>query len=261
LIRANNVKIFGFTIRNASGLYAGVCLLNVRDCFVSNNVIYNNYYGVSLSNSGYNNVTNNTVFNNHVGLSIVGGVYSYNTIANNTIVNNRYGIDMMYEDNCLIFGNVITNNVFGIRLSSSQDNKIYNNYFNNTYNAYDDGNNVWNVTKTPGKNIVGGNYLGGNYWSDYTGRDLDHDGLGDTELPYNCSGNITGGDWHPLVLSIRGDFNGNGYIDVGDVSYVAEIVVGKLPQNLEADFNGNGRVDIGDLVKIAYYLLEKIDEL
>ena len=57
-------------------------------------------------------------------------------------------------------------------------NTIYNNYFNNTNNAYDDGNNTWNIAKTDGTNIIGGSWLGGNYWSDYTGEDLDADGLG-----------------------------------------------------------------------------------
>jgi len=57
-------------------------------------------------------------------------------------------------------------------------NTIYNNYFNNTNNAYDDGNNTWHIAKTDGTNIIGDSWLGGNYWSDYTGEDLDADGLG-----------------------------------------------------------------------------------
>ncbi len=63
------------------------------------------------------------------------------------------------------------------------------------------------------------------------------------------------------VISIKGDFNGNGQVDIGDVAYVAYMVVGKIEPDLKADFNGNGRVDIGDLAKIAYYVLGKINEL
>jgi len=85
-------------------------------------------------------------------------------------------------------------------LSSSSSNLIHNNYFNNTNNAYDDGNNLWSTAKTKGVNIIGGPWLGGNYWSDYVGEDMDGDGLGDTLLPYNSSGNVqTGGDFLPLV--------------------------------------------------------------
>ncbi|MFQ6063760.1 MAG: PKD domain-containing protein, partial [Methanosarcinales archaeon] len=60
---------------------------------------------------------------------------------------------------------------------------------------------------------------------------------------------------------IKGDFNGNGRVDLEDATYVAYMVVGKVPVDLSADFNGNGRVDIGDATKIAYYLVGKIDKL
>ena len=108
-----------------------------------------------------------------------------------------------------ISGNTVSNGNVGISLIFDSDNNLIdNNYFDNTNNAYDQGNNTWNITKTPGTNIVGGPWLGGNYWSDYMGEDLDGDRLGDTLLPYNCSGKLlygvgdgipNGGDYLPLL--------------------------------------------------------------
>jgi hypothetical protein len=95
---------------------------------------------------------------------------------------------------------------YGISLyRDSGNNLIYDNFFDNTINAYDDGQNTWNITKTFADegNIIGGPWLGGNYWSDYEGEDTDGDKLGDTLLPYNCSGKIKkGGDYLPLVMPL-----------------------------------------------------------
>ena len=63
------------------------------------------------------------------------------------------------------------------------------------------------------------------------------------------------------VTARKGDLNGDGTIDIGDVAKVAYMVVGKEPADLAADFNGNGRVDIGDAAKIAYFFVGKIDLL
>ena len=60
---------------------------------------------------------------------------------------------------------------------------------------------------------------------------------------------------------VIGDFNNNGYVDIGDVAKVAFMVAGKVPEELSADFNDNGFVDIGDAAKIAFYLAGKVDEL
>jgi parallel beta-helix repeat protein len=121
-------------------------------------------------------------------------------VSENMITDNADGIWVNVSDNVMIAGNIVTNNGIGVNLTSSDDNIIYNNYFDNTNNAYDDGTNEWNTTSTSGENIIGGSWLGGNYWGDYIGVDNNEDGLGDTMRPYNSSGNIKqGGDWHPLV--------------------------------------------------------------
>ena len=63
------------------------------------------------------------------------------------------------------------------------------------------------------------------------------------------------------VTAPKGDFGGDGVVDIGDVSKVAYMVVGKEPADLAADFNQNGKVDIGDAAKIAYFFVEKIEAL
>jgi len=63
------------------------------------------------------------------------------------------------------------------------------------------------------------------------------------------------------IKAIKGDLNDDGKVDLEDATMVANMVVGKVPEDLSADFNGNGRVDIGDAAKIAFYVAGKISEL
>jgi parallel beta-helix repeat protein len=160
----------------------------------------NGWHGIYLSSSSSNTISDNTASNNDRGIYLSSS--SSNMISDNTASNNDCGIELYPSSSNTITSNTVSSNNYGIRLSSSSNNNhIYNNYFNNTENnAQDNGNNIWNITKTAGPNIIGGSWLGGNYWSDYAGIDANGDGLGDTLLPYNANGDIIkGGDMHPLV--------------------------------------------------------------
>ena len=216
------MTISGFTVQNTTAYSnAGIYLDHVEHCNISDNNASNNKYGIYLWGSSNNTLTNNTASDNSWGINLRyssnsntltdntansnwEGIYmvgsSNNNLTNNTVnSNNHRGIFLYSSSNYnTLTNNTVNSNNNGISLlDSSNNNLIYNNYFNNTNNAYDNGNNIWNITITEGTNIIGGPYLGGNYWSDYTGEDLDHDCLGDT--PYDIPGG-TNKDYLPLLL-------------------------------------------------------------
>lgn len=183
----------------------GIFLAASNNSTISNNNFTNNFYGVYFHfqfHSTNNIIHNNSFSNNERGILLDNS--SFNTVSSNNIFsNNDKGIlSFNSNSNTLIDNNINLNNI-GIFLSSSNNNLIYNNFFNNSNNAQDDSFNFWDTTLdcTGEPNIIGGNCTGGNFWHDYNGTDLDSDGVGDTDLPYNSNGNITnGGDFLPLVL-------------------------------------------------------------
>ncbi len=201
-VRENHVTISGFTVTGAAAYgNAGIYVNSVDYCIISDNIASNNAEGIFIKLLSDCTLTNNIALNNAVGISL--RVSSNNCMldSNTAISNNITGIILFDSHGNTIDSNTVTsNNAYGIYLKGSGYNTIYNNYFNNTNNAYDDGINIWNISKTAGTNIIGGSWLGGNYWSDYAGEDRNGDGLGDTLLPYNSSGDIiVGGDYHPLL--------------------------------------------------------------
>ncbi len=145
-----------------------------------NNTIKNSFYGFFMSDypqfhpdtlGGYrNNVSANSIFNNEYGFVL--GESEQNLIEKNIIKNNSlvgFVINTSSEQN-IIKENVIDNNTIGLSIESGSYNYIYMNYFtNNKYHAIDKFiYNEWD------------NGSIGNYWDNYTGTDMDDNGIGDT---------------------------------------------------------------------------------
>ena len=162
---SDGVTIDGFRTEGGS---AGIGLFSENNIIINNTAADNNV-GIFLNGSSKNILNNNIALNNTYGIFLQNS--SNNNIINGNVASgNDYGI-IVYSNNNTLSGNNISNNILaGIYLAGTGNNTIYNNFFNNNKN-FDSGinfnnfENNWNVTKTPGFNIVGGSYIGGNFWT------------------------------------------------------------------------------------------------
>lgn len=138
----------------------------IRDC-----EIYNNNIGIVVHGAAENyhlnrsSILNCSIHNNGIGILVYGRSDWYGIINHTTIT----GCNIFNNTEKSIFINQLLGKILGTTI-------YHNNIFNNPGNAYDNGTNVWyNITLNEG-----------NFWSDYTGIDANHDGIGDT--PYNIPG-------------------------------------------------------------------------
>lgn len=204
----------------------GIFFLSTQNSIFANNTL-NNGRGIDCKGNG--NIIANTTVNSGRGIGITGNGNTVSgnhlTNCNHTFVENNpppYGIGVGGSNNTII-GNYITgtngtaiildtssnNTIFGNQIANSKigisavtrytqggahDNIIYyNNFINNVENVYDEvviGGpipiSIWD------KNAVG------NYWSDYTGKDTNGDGVGDTPFVIDTSNQ----DHYPLMNPI-----------------------------------------------------------
>jgi len=189
---------------NASSNYNdGINLYCSNNNTIGNNKAYSNNNGIYLYYSSNNMIADNNVSNNDSGIWIrqlsnnnmiadndsgiwIRQLSNNNMIADNDLSNNEYGIYLYYSSNNIIVNNnAYSNNNHGIYLYySSNNNTIYhNNIIGNIDQVWSDSVNVWDYDGE------------GNYWSDYTGQDLDGDGIGDN--PYVVD--VNNRDSHPLM--------------------------------------------------------------
>ncbi len=127
----------GISLRGCSG----VDVLQV-------NANSNSFTGIDISDGNYVNVESGTMDGNEVGLILEGA-------------------------HLMVTGcNIRDNSDVGIGFLDVDDAGIWNNYFNNDGNVDLHGSvtgAIWNLTKSPGTNIVNGPFIGGNYWANPDG--------------------------------------------------------------------------------------------
>lgn len=158
--------------------YVPVKNVSIKHCEMG----LNDAMGIRLEDVENATIYSNTIHNTTSAYEVVSlyGIMGLNA-SWNLIENNSNGILCDGTDNFTVFSNTVYQNGFGIEVKNADNGIIWNNFFNNTVNAYKSSNTnvLWNITKTLGTNIIGGPYLCGNYWSNYTGWDSNWDGIGE----------------------------------------------------------------------------------
>jgi parallel beta-helix repeat protein len=170
----------------------GIWISGPDNVTIKNCIVEDFAHGIQISSQSSNcDVFNNTVKHSFSsGMRIISS--SRNIITNNTISGGHaYGIRLEYSSwyNNLTNNEIFDNEYEGISIYiNSIGNLIYNNYLNNSNNAFDDSTNDWNTTYDciSGLNILGEDCIGGNYYATPTGtgwsetascNDADSDGI------------------------------------------------------------------------------------
>jgi len=180
-----------------------IYLSNGENNTISENTMHNNGdQGIDMWYFNNNTITGNNI-NNNGGEGLKLSFANNNTISGNTLnLNENNGILFYASNNNSVFENTVEeNNEHGICLTDNSDNNTL--YRNEVYNNTQYGISVellggWNLIYRNnfsennwngidlGSNNKWDNGTIGNYWSNYTGSDLDDNGIGDS--PYSWNG-------------------------------------------------------------------------
>jgi len=242
-VTAGNVVLSAFTIQNSGNLPedAGIRLDGSTGSVINRNNLVNTNYSIYLTNSNANEILRNTGSSADFGLNLTNS--NDNNIVFNVFKGDKVGIALSAGST----GNNITrNNVtqctqFGVLADSGGNLFFHNNFLNNQVQVGTDSINTWD----------NGVVSGGNFWSNYTGVDVDHNGLGDTPQTIDASN----ADNFPLIRAandtrLMTDLNDDRVTDMKDIGITAKAygsTPGSTKWNFLADVNGDLKVNLKDI--------------
>lgn len=173
------------------------------DNLIAGNRVWDTRFGIHYMYSHQNRLLTNSLTHNAVGATLM---FSRQSVVEGNIVsaNRRHGMVFKQLDNSTIRdnivsgqnrgffvqqanqnrfeGNVIATNDIGLYLSNSSEQNVFvgNAFIRNTEQVWQPPFETAQGRQGPNSFTENGR---GNYWSDYTGSDRNHDGIGDT--PYH----------------------------------------------------------------------------
>lgn len=190
LWHCKNIRIENNSI---SKMRDGIYLEFAKNCITKKNISKQNIrYGLHFMFSNHNSYSNNRFIENGAGVAVM--FSKYIDMTDNLFQYNwgssSYGLLLKEIYDAEITNNIFQKNTIGINAEGSTRVNYHNNIFNdngwavrimggcfdNTFSKNDFIGNTLNISYQGNKN---GNTFNGNYWSDYSGYDLNRDGIGD----------------------------------------------------------------------------------
>ncbi len=170
-VSGDNVSIYDCVFADS---YTGLMVTGDNVSVDGSEAGYNAYAGAVWQHARHPVMENCSVYGNNKGVmldDVHGGLFAHVEVHNNSV----YALELSDASNNTIHHVSCVDSMYGAYVDDSSGNLFYfNDFIDNENQVWDNRYNRWD------------NSTVGNYWSDYTGRDNNHDGVGD--VPYDIPG-------------------------------------------------------------------------